>query len=79
LIISNADACATCPLADLSEEPKEPPSAFFQHLVFIADRQALGASFPYETFSNLEWEGLRLLNNKRQEKTTRDLKARSNG
>jgi len=74
LIIANADACATCPLADLKDEPQEPPSLLFQHLVFLADAQAIGVRFSYSELSRIELEGLKVLKRKRDEKTARDLK-----
>lgn len=72
LIMHAPDACATCPLAEYPQE--EPPSAFLQHLIHIDGLQSVGAHFAFEDLPKIEWDGLKLLHVKRNEKQIRDMK-----
>ena len=72
LISAAPNACDTCPLAE--KEPENPPSPFLQHLVYLADLQEVGAQFAFSDLTLTEWEGLKILKRKRDEKQIRDLK-----
>ena len=75
LIIAQPDACATCPLAEV--EPEEPPSKFIQYLVHLEGLIAVGARIPFHSQPMAVWNGLRLLKIKRDEKSIRDMKEKS--
>jgi len=67
----DANACATCPLAE--KEPEEPPSPWLLHLVYLAGLQEAGAQFAFKDLTADEWEGLRTLKEKRNAKQIKDL------
>jgi len=67
-------ACDTCPLADRG--PEDPPSPFLQHVVYLSSLQEAGAQFGFNELTSAEWEGLRMLKRKRDEKQIRDMKTK---
>ena len=73
-IMMDLDACATCPLA--VKEPEEPPSPFLLHLLWLEGLQVVGAQFAFNDLSLDEWEGLKTLKIKRNEKQLREMKAK---
>ena len=72
IIMTDPQACATCPLAE--KEPEEPPSAFIQHLVHLEGLILVGAHFNYADLSTREWTGLKLLKLKRDERSMAEMK-----
>jgi hypothetical protein len=70
--MTDPNACETCPLA----RPKEPPSAFLAHLLYLEQMQAAGAQFAYSDLTRDEWHGLVWLKSKRNEKQIKEMKTK---
>jgi hypothetical protein len=74
-ILTTPDACVTCPLA--IKQPEDAPSPFFRHLLYLSETQAAGAQFLLSDLMPIEWEGLKILKRKRDEKQIEEMQKRS--